>query len=61
MLPALRRVTELDGPERFCRRCAEWWPDDAEFWFRHGTPKQQCRACMREWNRLSYEKRRAVA
>ena len=20
------------GPVRYCRRCEEWWPMDAEFW-----------------------------
>lgn len=20
------------GPQRYCRRCEEWWPDDDEFW-----------------------------
>lgn len=35
-LPAQRsRLVALDdelGPVRYCRRCDEWWPQDAEFW-----------------------------
>lgn len=43
------------GPQRFCRRCAEWWPFTAEFWqaIRGGTT-WACRACVREWNRAWY-------
>lgn len=29
------RLVALDdelGPVRYCRRCEEWWPQDAEFW-----------------------------
>ena len=29
------RLVALDdelGPVRYCRRCDEWWPMDAEFW-----------------------------
>lgn len=36
--PGIRRVeplTRVDvelGPVRWCGTCAEWWPDDEEFW-----------------------------
>ena len=29
------RIVAMDddlGPVRYCRRCDEWWPMDAEFW-----------------------------
>lgn len=37
-------------PERYCRKCDEWWPEDEEFFYhdkegRFGTP---CRACIQE-------------
>lgn len=38
--PKTREDDEL-GPVRWCGRCAEWWPDDGEFWhlvtYRAGT------------------------
>jgi hypothetical protein len=42
---------ELCGPLRYCRKCGEWWPDDAEFFFidpktGHGLPP--CKACREE-------------
>lgn len=58
--PAKRRVTE-DGPERYCRKCDDWWPDDAEFWRDWGTAKQACMACHRYANRRAYERRRVAA
>ncbi len=42
--------------ERYCRRCDEWWPDDAEFWLAKRNTKV-CKACQREWNRLGHERR----
>lgn len=31
--PRHRVVMDDDlGPVRYCRRCDEWWPQDAEFW-----------------------------
>jgi hypothetical protein len=36
--PGVRRIeplTRIDvelGPVRWCRQCAEWWPDDDVFW-----------------------------
>lgn len=29
---ALVRET-IDGTEKFCKRCSEWWPADGEFWW----------------------------
>jgi hypothetical protein len=42
----------------YCRRCDEWWPTDAEFW-RMRRHAMECRACVRERERLRY--RRAMA
>ena len=43
---------EREDPEiglvRYCKRCGEWWPKDAEFfYFRgdNGKPLGPCRAC----------------
>lgn len=55
MLQVLPDEPEL-GLQRYCRRCDDWYPLDAEFWFRLGTTKITCRACQREWNRLWYER-----
>lgn len=46
----IRRETDYGCTERYCRKCAEWWPEDAEFFYRgvdgkFGTP---CRACIQE-------------
>ena len=41
-----RRLTEFQELERWCRNCQEWWPDEAEFWYGFGKPKQQCKACQ---------------
>lgn len=32
-MSAQTRVDPIDGPERYCRPCDEWWPDDEEFWY----------------------------
>jgi hypothetical protein len=37
MTVSARRASIVDidpdlGPVRFCARCGEWWPQDAEFW-----------------------------
>ena len=45
------------GPTRFCRRCDEWLPFDAEFWYIWNKGRARvsyvCRACQdrrtREW------------
>lgn len=63
MTHRLRDDPEL-GPVRYCARCADWLPDDAEFWYvsvRAGTPYlsegrsytrlhdgMACRACATE-------------
>ncbi len=54
-----------ETPERHCRRCDEWWPDDAEFWriarlSVKGQPIKVCLACHREWNRRGHERRMAT-
>ncbi|KMQ74026.1 hypothetical protein [Marinobacter subterrani] len=39
------RVTEL-GQERQCTKCGDYWPDDAEFYYRkNGRSAQPCKAC----------------
>ncbi|HUT77283.1 MAG TPA: hypothetical protein VM285_06330 [Polyangia bacterium] len=39
----------LLGTLRYCRRCSEWWPEDAEFFGvtvgRDGYRHSWCRAC----------------
>lgn len=57
-LPRVPQPTRdaLEGPERFCRRCDEWWPDDAEFWRIAKKGTHVCRACLAEWNRQRYER-----
>ena len=42
------------GTLRYCARCDEWWPDDAEFWYisRH---RRECLACRWERQRTRYE------
>lgn len=46
--PAPLAMTEI-GPQRMCRKCGDWWPDDAEFFFlSKGKPRQPCKACYAE-------------
>lgn len=37
-------------PEKYCRRCDEWWPADTEFFFRNMKTKDglgyTCKACF---------------
>lgn len=50
------------GPQRFCRRCAAWWPFDTEFWQTIRSDRNKsyaCRACGRANNRVAYEQRKA--
>lgn len=43
-----RRCTH-EGPERRCGHCAEWWPEDGEFFNRAGPGWQSwCKACKLE-------------
>jgi hypothetical protein len=51
MVAVIPSEAEL-GPQRFCGRCALWWPFTAEFWqaVRLGR-SWVCRACQREHNR----------
>lgn len=46
---AVRRDS-IDGPERRCSRCHEWWPEDIEFYNRHARSTWQCwcKACSAE-------------
>lgn len=43
----------IDGPEKFCKKCSEWWPADSEFWHADkdgaGGLFYCCRACYFEW------------
>ncbi len=41
------------GPERHCRGCREWWPDDAEFWYVQPKGTSVCRACQQVSHRLA--------
>lgn len=51
-MTARTRVDPIDGPERYCRQCDAWWPDDAEFWYairRTCRPHEvRCKACSQE-------------
>ena len=39
-------------PEKFCKKCEEWWPADTEFFFRHAKRadglSSNCKACFRD-------------
>lgn len=37
------------GPQKLCTKCEEWWPDDAEFFYRSGGKTiQPCKACYEQ-------------
>ena len=55
---AKRRITADGFDERWCRRCEAWWPDDAEFWYYHGTGNQRCRACSNEHAAAAWRRKR---
>lgn len=42
----------LDGLEKYCARCNEWWPADKEFFFKDPAGLAGlfycCKACYRE-------------
>jgi hypothetical protein len=41
-------ITEL-GVERLCTKCAEYWPNDAQFFYlKFDKPQQPCKACFAE-------------
>lgn len=42
--PVTRDDEEL-GTVRWCDRCRDWWPDDAEFF---ASPSMPCLACVAE-------------
>lgn len=45
----IRRETDYGCIERYCRKCQEWWPEDAEFFYwSHGRFNTPCRACIQE-------------
>lgn len=46
----IRWVDYLDNiPERYCRKCDEWWPEAEEFfYFNKGKFVTPCRACQLE-------------
>lgn len=48
--PRLR--DSVDGPEKYCSKCAEWWPADREFFFSDPAGVSGlfycCKACYRE-------------
>lgn len=50
--PHARLREAVEGPEKFCPKCNEWWPADREFFF--GDPGGVaglfycCKACYRE-------------
>lgn len=44
-----RRRETVEGPERYCSRCNDWWPEDREFFIRKkGGWRCWCRACFNE-------------
>lgn len=46
------------GAVRYCPRCAEWWPDDGEFWYYDAhSNRTWCRACQDERSRERHELR----
>jgi hypothetical protein len=55
----VREDDEL-GPERYCARCDEWWPEDAEFWVIQRQPAgklawwRRGRAYIRRTSTTSY-------
>jgi hypothetical protein len=42
----------MTEPEKFCKKCGEWWPADGEFFFRRTRNPDgldwTCRACYSE-------------
>lgn len=62
LVPKLR--TTIDGPEKFCTRCSEWWPADREFF--HAYPSGAaglfycCKACYSEWLREHRAKKKVA-
>ena len=42
----------MTEPEKFCKKCGEWWPADGEFFFRRARNPDgldwACRACVAE-------------
>jgi hypothetical protein len=47
-----------EGPERYCRRCDEWWPLVFEFWYQPGERYQKCRTCSNEASRKARSDRK---
>lgn len=60
---AQTRVDPIDGPQRYCHPCDEWWPDDAEFWYpdvrREGTPYRSAKRILIRKRTLIYPHCRA--
>ncbi len=56
------KFTQL-GRERRCSKCDEWWPDDAEFYYRsNGKSRQPCKACYAQLpSVIAKEERRKAA
>lgn len=51
-VPAARLRETIDGPEKYCPRCDEWWPADKEFfWETKGKLFYCCKACYHEMDR----------
>ena len=48
-------IDPILGPVRYCRRCQEHWPDDAEFFY---PGKTYCRACILEQNQAWWARNR---
>lgn len=50
--PAIRRRETIDGPEKLCLVCGEWWPADGEFYYPSKRTADGlfycCKACYRE-------------
>ena len=49
------------GPVRFCVRCDEWLPDDAEFWYTSRRGYLTCQACQAEWGAARYRRLHLLA
>ena len=49
MIRPIRHRDPALGLVRWCAACAEWWPEDREFWgvtaCRDGYRRSWCRAC----------------
>jgi len=49
------RLDEDGAVEKFCPRCAEWWPATSEFFYRNAGKNpplhSYCKSCTVDWQR----------